>query len=66
MSMPMSSYENNPHDEYEHVDEPPLFDLEQVVNEIPYYDLPAGLMCLLIKVGRSETTIPVCDDVCLE
>jgi hypothetical protein len=71
MSMPMSSsYENNPHDEYEHLDEPlppppPQFDLEQVVNEIPYYDLPAGLMCLLIKVRRSETKARNDADVCL-
>ena len=59
MSMGMPSYENNPHEDYEHLEEPSPFDLEQVVNEIPYYELPAGLMCLLVKVERRETGVGV-------
>jgi len=54
MSMPMSHYDNNnQHDDYRNnnnskIEQP--FDLNMVTNEIPYYDLPAGLMCLLVKV----------------
>ncbi|CAF1150714.1 unnamed protein product [Adineta steineri] len=54
MSMPISHYDNNnQHDDYgnnnmnTHI-EPP-FDLNMVTDEIPYYDLPAGLMCLLVR-----------------
>jgi hypothetical protein len=54
MSMPMSHYDNNnQHDDYGNnintTIEPP-FDLNMVANDISYYDLPAGLMCLLVKV----------------
>ena len=54
MSMPMP-YDNNQHDDYanhmhSNFEEQP-FDLKMVTNEIPYYDLPAGLMCLLVKVS---------------
>lgn len=62
MSMPMSHYDdnnnnNNQHDDYgssmsTKSDEP--FDLSMVVNDIPYYDLPAGLMCLLVKVKKTH------------
>ncbi len=52
----MSHYDNNnQHDDYRNnnnnnskIEQP--FDLNMVTNEIPYYDLPAGLMCLLVKV----------------
>jgi len=57
--MPISQYDNNnnnnnnQHDDYRtnnnsKIEQP--FDLNMVTNEIPYYDLPAGLMCLLVKV----------------
>jgi hypothetical protein len=54
MSMPVSHYDNNnQHDDYgnntnTNIEQP--FDLNMVTNDIPYYDLPAGLMCLLVKV----------------
>ena len=53
MPMQMQSYDNNnyPHDDYSHPEPPKPFDLSQVTNEIPYYDLPAGLMCLSVKVN---------------
>lgn len=60
MSMAAPHHENNnnnnqqqqQHDDYRnfHQMEKP-FDLSMVTNEIPYYDLPAGLMCLLVKVS---------------
>jgi hypothetical protein len=59
MSMPVSHYDNNnnnnnnnnnQHDDYRNAKIDPPFDLNMVANEIPYYDLPAGLMCLLVKV----------------
>lgn len=56
MPIPMSHYDNNnnnQHDDYGNsintIMEQP-FDLSMVTNDIPYYDLPAGLMCLLVKV----------------
>lgn len=62
MSMPISHYDNNnnnnnQHDDYRNnnnskIEQP--FDLSMVTNDIPYYDLPAGLMCLLVKVKRNE------------
>ena len=58
MSMPIPQYETNQHDDYGNgmhskiIDE--TFDLSMVTNEIPYYDLPAGLMCLLVKVSTSK------------
>lgn len=54
MSMSMPHYDNNnQHDDYgnnmnTNIEQP--FDLSMVTDEIPYYDLPAGLMCLLVKV----------------
>ena len=54
MSMSMSHYDNNSqHDDYgnsmnTNIEQP--FDLSMVTDDIPYYDLPAGLMCLLVKV----------------
>ena len=64
MSMPPSHHENNnnnnqqQHDDYRnfHQVEKP-FDLNMVTNEIPYYDLPAGLMCLLVKVSVRLTCL---------
>jgi hypothetical protein len=55
MSMPMSHYDNNnnnnnQHDDYRNAKIEQPFDLNMVTDEIPYYDLPAGLMCLLVKV----------------
>ena len=58
MSMPMSHYDNNnQHDDYgnninTNIEQP--FDLNMVTNDIPYYDLPAGLMCLLVKVKINQ------------
>ena len=55
LNMSMQTYDNNnyPHDDYSHQETPKPFDLSQVTNEIPYYDLPAALMCLLVKVNLS-------------
>ncbi len=52
MSMSMSHYENNnnQHDDYRNSNIEQPFDLSMVIDDIPYYDLPAGLMCLLVKV----------------
>ena len=61
MSMPMSHYDNNgnnnnnnnnnnQHDDYRNAKIDQTFDLNMVANEIPYYDLPAGLMCYVVKV----------------
>jgi hypothetical protein len=58
MSMPISHYDNNNNNNNQHGDyrnninskiEQP-FDLSMVADDIPYHDLPAGLMCLLVKV----------------
>lgn len=56
MSMPMSHYDNNNNNQLDDfgnnmntmIEQP--FDLNMVTNDIPYYDLPAGLMCLNVKV----------------
>jgi len=55
MSMPISHYDNNnnQHGDYRNninskIEQP--FDLSMVADDIPYHDLPAGLMCLLVKV----------------
>ncbi len=56
--MPISHYDNtnNQHDDYRNnnsnIEQP--FDLSMVANDIPYYDLPAGLMCSLVKVKRID------------
>ncbi len=52
MSMSMPHYENNnnQHDDYRNSNIEQPFDLSMVIDDIPYYDLPAGLMCLLVKV----------------
>lgn len=42
------SYVHHPHSMH---GEEQIFDIKRVSNEIPYYDLPAGLMCLLVKVN---------------
>ena len=71
MSMAMSRYDNNnQHDDYAdsmNTDVEPPFDLSMVTNSIPYYDLPAGLMCLLVKVTvvwcRSRAS--TCELACL-
>jgi len=62
MSMPISHYDNNnnnnnQHDDYGNsinstIEQP--FDLSMVADDIPYYDLPAGLMCLLVKVKTNH------------
>ena len=57
MSMPIATYDNgnnNPNHSYllghdDYCDDQ-SFDIKLVTHEIPYYDLPAGLMCLLVKV----------------
>jgi hypothetical protein len=62
MSMPVSHYDNNNNNNNQHDDygnsvntklEQP-FDLRMVTDDIPYYDLPAGLMCLLVKVKQTS------------
>ena len=60
MSMPISHYDNNndninniKHDDYGNGTSAQVeqaFDLSMVTTDIPYYDLPAGLMCLLVTV----------------
>ncbi|CAF5219001.1 unnamed protein product, partial [Rotaria magnacalcarata] len=54
MSMPISHYDNNnnQHEDYGDTMNTKVeqsFDLSMVANDIPYYDLPAGLLCLLVK-----------------
>ncbi|CAF4807941.1 unnamed protein product, partial [Rotaria socialis] len=53
MSMPISHYDNNnQHEDYANTMNTTVeqsFDLSMVANDIPYYDLPAGLLCLLVK-----------------
>ena len=58
MSMPISHYDNNNDNNIQHDDygnslsaqmEQP-FDLSMVITDMPYFDLPAGLMCSLVKV----------------
>lgn len=57
MSMHPPHHDNNnnqqqqqQHDDYRNFQTEQPFDLNMVMDEIPYYDLPAGLMCLLVKV----------------
>ena len=57
MSMPIPQYETNQHDDYGNGMNSKIeqaFDLSMVTNDVPYYDLPAGLMCLLVKVSTSK------------
>ena len=57
MFMSTSHYDNNnsnQYDDYRNSQNEQTFDLHIVTDEIPYFDLPAGLMCLLVKVKSFE------------
>jgi hypothetical protein len=59
----MSHYDNNQHDDYGNSMNTKVeqtFDLSMVTDEIPYYDLPAGLMCLLVKVRFYFKVFRIC------
>jgi hypothetical protein len=53
MSMPVPHYDNNQHDDYvdtSMVEQEQKFDWNLLATDVPYFDLPAGLMCPLLKV----------------